>query len=253
MLSDVLKKRLAAGEVLYGTFMDSCSEDLIEIVGLAGFDFAIVDAEHSPCEPMTALRLVRAAAVRRLPCIIRVNNLMAGSILKMMDIGSNGIMAPLVHDAEMALHVAQSVRYYPKGRRGTALMRGSDYGFLTVEQYFDKTNANAFVMVQAESVDAIRNLEEIVRVEEIDAVFLGPYDLSQSMGIPGEVESKPILEVIEKAGRTIRDAGKTAAILAGNPEKAKLFRDWGYNLITYSTDLDIFRMALQRIVPLLRG
>lgn len=253
MLTDVLKKRLQAGEILYGPFIDSCSEDLIEIVGLAGFDYALIDAEHSVCDPAIGLRLVRAAESRNLPTIIRVNNAMPSTILKMMDFGASGVMAPLIHTAEAAQSVADSVKYYPKGRRGTALMRGSDYGFTKIGDYFTKTNAQAFVMVQAESVQAIENLEEIVKVPELDAVFVGPYDLSQSMGIPGQVESKPILDIIERSGKIIRGAGKTAAILAGNYEKAKLFADWGYNLITYSTDLDIFGAAVRDIVANLKG
>ena len=253
MLTDSLKKRCKAGEVLYGPFIDSGNEDMIEIVALAGFDYALIDCEHSPCDPMMALRLVRPADARGLPSIIRINNSLPGTILKMMDIGSSGIMAPLIHDAEMARSVAASVRYYPHGRRGTALMRASDYGFLPINDYFAKTNSDAFVMVQAESVDAIKNLEEIVRIEELDAVFLGPYDLSQSMGIPGQVESKPILDAIKHAGKVIRDAGKIAAILAGNYEKAKLFTDWGYQLITYSTDLDIFSKAAREIVAHFKG
>ena len=253
MLTDTMKKRCKAGEVLYGPFIDSGNEDIVEIVALAGFDYIIIDCEHSPADPMMALRMVRAADARRLPSLIRVNNSMPSTILKMMDIGSSGIMAPLIHDAEMARNVGASVRYYPHGRRGTALMRGSDYGFLHIDDYFSKTNSDAFVMVQAESVEAVKNIEEIVQVEEVDAIFIGPYDLSQSMGIPGQVESQPILDIVKSAGKTIRDAGKIPAILAGNYEKAKMFADWGFQLITYSTDLDIFSKAAREIVAHFKG
>ena len=248
MLTDVLKKRFQAGEALYGPFIDSCSEDLIEIVALAGFDYAIIDGEHSPCDPLVAQRLVRAAEARGLPALVRVNNNLPGTILKMMDIGSSGIMAPLVHTAEAAKAVADAVKYYPKGKRGTALMRGSNYGFMGIDDYFAKTNLQAFVIVQAESVEAIDNLEQIVKIDEIDSVFLGPYDLSQSMGIPGQVESKAILDVVKKAGKTIRDAGKVPGILAVNFEKARMFVDWGYQLIAYLTDLDIFGRAVRDAV-----
>ncbi len=253
MLTDTLKKRCKAGEVLYGPFIDSGNEDMVEITALAGFDFALIDCEHSPADPAGALRLVRAADARGLPTIIRVNNSMPSTILKMMDIGSSGVMAPLVHDSATARSVAESVRYHPCGRRGTALMRASDYGFLPIGDYFAKTNADAFVMVQAESVEAIENLDEIVKVKELDAVFLGPYDLSQSMGIPGQVESQPILDIVKRVGKTVRDAGKIPAILAGNYEKAKLFVDWGYQLITYSTDLDIYSKAAREIVAHFKG
>lgn len=252
MLTDVLKKRFKAGEVLFGTFIDSCAEDLIEIAALGGFDYAIVDSEHSPCDPVIAQRLVRAAESRGMPTLVRVNNNQPGTILKMMDIGSSGIMAPLVHTAEQARAVADAVKYYPKGKRGTALMRGSDYGFMGIDNYFAKTNSQAFVMVQAESVEAIENLEKIVKVDEVDSVFLGPYDLSQSMGIPGQVESAQILDIVKKAGKTIRDAGKVAGILAVNYEKAKMFMDWGYQLITYITDLDIYSRAVKESVANLK-
>ena len=253
MLTDVLKKRFQAGEVLYGTFIDSCNEDMVEITALAGFDYAIIDGEHSPCDPRVAQRLVRAAESRGLPVLVRVNNNHPGVILKMMDIGSSGIMAPLVHTAEAAKAVADAVKYYPNGKRGTALMRGSDYGFMGIDAYFAKTNSQAFVMVQAESVEAIDNLEQIVKIDEVDSVFLGPYDLSQSMGIPGQVESKAILDIVKRAGKTVRDAGKVPGILAVNYEKARMFIDWGYQLIAYITDLDIFSRAAREAVANLKG
>lgn len=252
MLTDILKKRFQAGEVLYGPFIDSCNEELIEIVALAGFDYAIIDSEHSPCDPQIAVRLIRAAESRGLPTLIRVNNSQPSTILKMMDIGSAGIMAPLIHNAEQAKVVADSVKYYPKGKRGTALMRGSDFGFMGIDNYFAKTNSQAFVMVQAESVESIKNLEAIVAVPEVDSVFIGPYDLSQSMGIPGQVESKQILDIVKTSAKTIRDAGKIPGILAVNYEKAKMFKDWGYQLITYITDLDIFSRAAKEAVTQLK-
>lgn len=252
MLTDVLKKRLKAGEVLYGPFIDSCNEDLTEITALAGFDYALLDAEHSPCDPMTAQRILRAAESRGMPVIIRVHNSLPSTILKMMDIGASGIMAPLIHDADMAKNVVASIRYHPAGRRGTALMRASNYNFTPIDDYFAKTNSDAFAMVQAESVQAIENIEKIVQVEGLDAVFLGPYDLSQSMGMPGQVSSKEILEVIKAVGRIVRDAGKFAGIIAGDPERAKLMVDWGYQIITYSTDLDIFAAAAKGIVSVLK-
>lgn len=253
VLTDTLKRRFAAGEVLYGTFIDSCCEDMVEIVALGGFDYAIIDSEHSPCDPAMAVRLLRAAEARGLPMLVRVNNKLPGTILKMMDIGSYGIMAPLVHNAEQAREVAEAVRYYPKGKRGTALMRGSNYGFATIDEYFANTNANAFVMVQAESKEAIENLDEILAVKEIDSVFLGPYDLSQSLGIPGQVEGETIMKIVEKTGRKIRDAGKIAGILPVSFEKARMFEDWGYQLITYITDLDIFSRAVKETVKNLKS
>lgn len=252
MLSNVLKKRFAAGEVLYGPFIDSCSEDLVEISALGGFDYAIVDSEHSPCEPATAIRLMRAAEARDFPLLVRVSNKLPYTILKMMDIGSCGIMAPLVHDAEQAREVAEAVRYYPKGNRGAALVRGADYGFVGIDDYFAATNSNAFVMVQAESKEAIENLDEIVAVDGVDSVFLGPYDLSQSLGIPGQVEGDTIMSIVKTAGKKIRDAGKAPGILAVNYEKARIFKDWGYQLITYITDLDIYSRAVKEAVANLK-
>ncbi len=240
MLTDVLKKRLKAGEVLYGTFIDSCNEDMVEISAIAGFDYALIDAEHSPCDPIIAQRLVRAADARNLPTLIRVSNSLPSTILKMMDIGASGIMAPLVHDAEMAKGVVESVRYYPAGRRGTALMRASNYNTLPIGDYFAKTNSDAFVMVQAESVQAVENLEKVLAVKDLDAIFLGPYDLSQSMGIPGQVESKQILEIAERIAKLARAAGKFAGTIAGSYEKSQRLVDMGYQLITYSTDLDLY-------------
>ena len=252
MLSDILKKRFKAGETLYGTFIDSCCEDLIEIVGLAGFDFAVVDSEHSTADPATGLRLLRAAETRNLPTLIRVPNDLPSTILKVMDFGSAGVMVPLVHTAAQAQAVTDSVKYYPRGRRGTAMMRGADYCFIDNEEYFSRTNNNAFVMVQAESMESIANLKAISETKELDSVFIGPYDLSQSMGIPGQVNDPRMLTVIESAAKTIRAAGKVAGIFAGSVENAKRFANWGYQLITYSADLNIFGAAARELAAKLK-
>lgn len=252
MLNDVLKKRFAKGEVLFGPFIDSDSADLIEILGLGGFDFAIMDCEHSPTDPSEALHLLRAAEVRNLPILIRVNNDLPSTILKMMDIGASGVMVPLVHTPEQAKRAAQSAKYHPIGRRGTALMRASDYSYLTLDQYFKKTNSDAFVMVQAESKEAIDNLKGIAAIEEIDSVFIGPYDLSQSLGIPGQFENPLIKDILKSAPKIIRAAGKIPGIIAGDYEGAQRVVDWGYQLIAYSTDLSLFKGAVNDTVKNLK-
>ena len=254
MLANVMKQRLQRGETLFGTLIDSYSGDMIEIVGLAGFDFAIIDCEHSPADPEVVVNLLRAAESRNLPAVVRVPNSLPSTILKHMDVGPSGIMAPLVHTAVDAKAVVDAAKYGPRGIRGTAMMRGADYGFVPATEYFQRSNEGTFVIVQVESIEGIRNLQAIAETPDVDAVLIGPYDLAQTMGLPGQVESPEVLGVIEKAAKTIAAAGKAPGV-GGivNLDNFRRFQDWGFRILQYSADLYIFANAAREAVARFRG
>ena len=253
MVSDTLMKKFKKGEALYGPFASLCSCDAVEMFGLAGFDFVIVDCEHGASDPNIAQNMLRAADSHQLPAITRVPNAMPSTILKFLDIGSSGIMVPLVHTPEIAKQVAESARYCPRGKRGYASMRSAFYGFLDVPSHVAKTNAEVFVMVQAESVQAVENIDAIAATEGVDSVFVGTYDLSQSMGIPGQVNDPKMVTAIEKVVKSVRAAGKVAGIYAGTVENAKRYVGLGYQFIAYSGDVGMLAGAARDSVKALKG
>lgn len=254
MLTNVIRQRVRNGDVLFCTLVDSYCADMVEILGLGGFDFAILDGEHSPADPAVLVNLLRAAESRNLPAVIRVPNSLPSTILKHMDIGPSGIMAPLVHNAADAKAVVDAAKYCPMGMRGTAMMRGGDYGFVPAEEYFERSNDGTFIIVQVESIEGIRNLKAIAETPGVDAVAIGPYDLSQTMNMPGKVTSPEVLGVIKEAAKTIRAAGKAPSV--GGIVTLDNFReiiDWGFQILQYSADLYIFAEAVRQATARFKG
>ncbi|MDR2390093.1 MAG: hypothetical protein LBE84_00210, partial [Planctomycetota bacterium] len=173
--------------------------------------------------------------------------------LKFMDIGSGGVMVPLVHTPDLAKQVAEAARYYPRGKRGFATMRASDWGFIGVPGHIERTNAQTFVMVQAESVQSVENIDAISAVEGVDSVFVGTFDLSQSMGIPGQVDDPSMVKAIEKVAKAIRKAGKVAGIYAGTVENAKRYAGMGFQLVAYASDVGLMMQAAREAARALKG
>lgn len=253
MVTDTLMKRFKAGETLYGSFADLLSADVVEMFGLAGFDFAVVDCEHSASGPNRAVDMVRAGQGQGMPTMVRVPNAIPSTILKHLDIGSDGIMVPLVHTPEIARQVADAARYYPRGHRGYAGMRSGKFGFQTVTEHIKACNENTFVQVQAESVEAVENIDAIIATEGIDSVFIGTFDLSQSLGKPGQVDDPREVEAIKTVLKAVRGAGKVAGIFAGTIDNAKRYADMGFQFIVYSGDLNMLTAACKDAVKALKG
>ncbi|MCD8141038.1 MAG: aldolase/citrate lyase family protein [Planctomycetaceae bacterium] len=253
MVPDTLVKRFKAGETLYGTFADFLSPDIVEMFGLAGFDFTVVDCEHGASGPDRAVDMVRAGTVTNMPTMVRVPNALPSTILKHLDIGSAGIMVPLVHTPDIAKTVAEAARYYPRGRRGYAGMRSANWGFLTVEEHIERCNANTFVQVQAESVEAVKNIDAIASIDGIDSIFIGTFDLSQSLGIPGQVNDAKMVDAIGTVLKAVKNAGKVAGIFAGTFENAKRYADMGFQFIIYAGDVIMIHQAATAAVKALKG
>lgn len=253
MLTDTLKKKLASGQTIYGPFADFGSADIVEMFGLAGFDFTVIDCEHSPIGPDRAVDMVRAAAAQNMPALVRVPNALPSTILKHLDIGSAGIMVPLVHTPEMARQVAEASRYFPMGKRGYAGARSGSFGYISVVEHIKRCNENTFVQVQAESVQAVENIKEIVAVEGIDSVFIGTFDLSQSLGIPGQVNDPKEVELIKRTVDAVLAAGKVAGIYAGTFENAKRYAKMGFQFIVYSGDLCMLAETTINAVKMLKS
>lgn len=253
MVSDFFAKKFKSGAALYGPFASLCCCDAVEIFGLAGFDFVIIDNEHGAGDPLMAQHMLRAADSQRLPAVVRVPNALPSTILKYMDIGAPSIMVPLVHTGELAKQVAEAARYYPRGKRGFATMRNAHYGFLSVPEHVAKTNAEAFVIVQAESAESVENIDAIAGTDGVDSVFIGTFDLSQSLGIPGQVNDPKMVAAIDKLLKGIKKAGKVPGIYAGTVENAKKYVQMGFQFIAFSGDTGLLSNAARDAVKSLKS
>lgn len=243
MFKNKLKETLRKGQPVIGTFiMCNCAE-LVEIVGICGYDFVVIDTEHGPLSVESTINLIRAAELKGLTPITRVTESSDSTILRSLDVGAHGIQVPQVNDAATAKRVAKASKYYPLGTRGAALARSGDYGMVNANEYFTSANEETLVVVHCENKEGLENLEEIVRIPEIDVIFLGPFDMSQSLGVPGQVYHPLVEEAAEKVLKITKSAGKSAGIFVTDGEQARKRIEQGFQYITINVDTTLFARA----------
>jgi len=253
MKTNELKRKLEGGEVVFGPFMNCSYGAFVEVVALAGFDFAIVDMEHGPLVVQTAEDLCRAGQGVGLDPIVRVRKNDAPQIQRALDIGSAGVQVPQIETKADAEAVVRAAKYQPLGMRGISLFtRAGDYGALGLEGITDRLNEEQMIVIHVEGVPGLENLEEIVEVPYIDVVFLGPYDLSQSFGIPGQINDPRVVNGMKEAVLKIRDAGKAAGTYANDAEAAQKWIDAGVQYISLGVDVNIFARGCQSLLSPLK-
>jgi len=245
------RKRLRAGEMLFGTLVTLPSPDIAEVLSMAGFDWLFLDAEHSPMDAMH-LKGVLQGSGPDLPCLIRLPAGDEVSIKKALDIGAAGIIAPMVNSAEDAERIVQWSRYAPRGNRGVGLGRAHGYG-LRFRQYLDRANDEIAVVVQAEHIRAAEDMEAIARVDGVDAVLVGPYDLSASLGRMGEVGHPEVAAAIDRITRGCLEAGMPLGIFGVDADAVRPYMDRGYTLIVAGVDTMLLGRAAGRLLEELKS
>jgi 4-hydroxy-2-oxoheptanedioate aldolase len=236
MVHNKLKEIFARGEAALGTFVNWDVPDVVEIMAIAGFDFVVLDNEHGPLTHATSQNLIRAAELRGITPIVRVPNAFESTILHVLDVGAHGIQVPQVNDAETAAAIVGRAKYKPAGSRGVAFPRSADFGLTDLSKYFEHENAQVMVICHCENTACLENLDAICQVPGIDVIFLGPYDMSQSMGITGQVGHPRIQEAARKVAGAAKKYGKAAGIFAGSGEAAREYAKQGFQYITVGTD-----------------
>ncbi|MDR3522137.1 MAG: aldolase/citrate lyase family protein [Acidocella sp.] len=219
-----------------GTWLMSGAPATAEALGHAGFDFLVVDMEHVPVDAPQAIEHLRAIGNTPAVPVVRIPWNDPIWIKRVMDAGAETLMVPFVQNAVQAEAAAQSMRYPPVGRRGVAAMhRASHYG--ADRTYLKTANDCAFLIVQLETPEAIANLPAIAKVPGVDALFIGPGDLSAAMGHIGEVGHADVQKALAAAVAPARAAGLPIGILAPNLDFAKQFIGYGYNFVAVASDL----------------
>ena len=244
------KEKLKNAEVVIGPFMKASDPAFVETAGYAGFDFVILDMEHGPCTVETMQNLVRAAVISGSVPIIRTPDSSEESIGKALDIGAFGVQVPQVKNAFQAEEIIKKAKFFPKGERGVCrFVRAADYSAQDKSDYFKSAN-EAMVILQLEGKEAIENLEEIMHVDGIDIIFIGPYDLSQSLGVPGEINNPKVIEKISYIIEKAKEKGIVVGTFIDNMEAVKTWKEQGILYLSYSVDVGIFFQACKNIVSL---
>lgn len=249
----MLKQKAARGPV-NGVMVLTNSPASVEILGYAGFDYVIIDTEHGPNDIAAVENMIRAAEISGIAPIIRVAKNDPACILRVMDVGARGVLVPQVNSAAEALAAVRAVRYHPRGDRGLAgIVRAARYGFTPLGDYIADTNDNSLVIVQAEDIKAVAALDDILAVEGVDGVLVGPADLSQSMGIPGRFDDPELSRVIHDIVARTVNAGKLAGMFCFDAAQAGYWRDKGVHLLLVGTDTLMLAAAARTLARDLKG
>jgi 4-hydroxy-2-oxoheptanedioate aldolase len=231
-----------------GTFLKITDPAVIEIAALAGLDFVIIDMEHGPYGFESVQNMVRAANCRGIKAIIRVGILSSIEIQRALDTGCDGIQVPQINNSKDAEACVKYAKFFPAGERGMCrFVRAANYSATDKREYFEKANEK-LVIVHIEGNEGIANLESIMQVEGIDIYFLGPYDLSQSCGKPGEIKDPEVVYKMLSAVETARKKNKFIGTFTDSIEDIKFWREKGVKYIAHSVDTGILKDALENIV-----
>jgi 4-hydroxy-2-oxoheptanedioate aldolase len=240
MKAQILMEKMLNHTPVLGPFCKITDPAIFEIAGLAGFDFAIIDMEHGPVSYETAQNLVRTCELTGISPIIRVPKNEDHYILRALDIGAHGVEVPEINSKEQAEKLALASRYYPKGMRGQCrFVRAAEYSRMAKKDYYQFANQNTIVIAHLEGVEGLNNLDEILEVEGIDVIFIGPYDLSQSLGIPGETKNPQLIEKMKLIVRKALDKKKVVGTFVETVADAKYWSDLGVAYISYSVDVGL--------------
>ena len=248
----VFDGRLAAAlreqRPLMGIFTSVPSPPLVKMAGYARFDFVVIDNEHGPAGIETTEHLIRAARGAEIPPIVRVSGANTQEILRTLDIGAAGIQVPQVNTVEQARLVVAAAKYPPVGNRGVAFgTRAAGYGFFGGAGYIEAANTQTVVVTHVETVDAVRNLDDMLRIDGIDVIFIGPTDLSVSMGYPGNPGHPEVQATIADCIKRIAAAGRAPGLMLTGADQFATFAGMGARYLTLSMP-SIIGSALKGII-----
>lgn len=210
---------------------------IVEIMAQAGFDWLCVDMEHSVIDYYDAEILIAAIKANKVVPYVRVGENNVRIIKRVLDAGAEGIIVPMVNSAEDAQRAVDAVKYPPKGKRGVGLARAQKYGF-GFEEYRDTIIDQIKIIVQIEHIDAIKNLDTILSVEGVDGTIIGPYDLSASMGKPGQFDDTEVKEALAVYESKTKNYNKLIGFHVIQPDYNLVVEkiNSGYNFIAFSLD-----------------
>ncbi len=241
------KQGLATSETQYGLWLGLPDNSAAEIAAVAGFDWLLIDGEHAPFDLRTIMSHLQAIAPYDTAPIVRCVEGDTALIKQLLDIGVQTLLVPMVETAEQAAQLVQAVRYPPQGIRGlgTSLARAARWN--QVPGYLKKANDEICLIVQVETASAMENLDAILEVEGVDGVFIGPSDLSASMGYIGDAGNPVVVETINTGLNKIRDAGKYAGLLCLDPSLAENYVQQGANFVGVGVDTMILANETRKL------
>jgi 2-dehydro-3-deoxyglucarate aldolase len=232
-----LKKKLQNRQLTIGSWLTIPHQSVVEIMATAGFEWLTLDLEHAAIDISQVMNLTAIIQGKGMKALARVSKNEEVIIKRVLDAGVDGVIVPTVKNAEEAKMAVEFVKYPPVGKRGVGLNRAQNYG-IAFDEYKDWLTNEAVVIAQIEHIEAVQNLEEIVAVEGIDGIIVGPYDLSASMGMPGNYEHPDVQKALARVDEVMLKSGKPLGfhVIQSDFNKVMEKVNKGYTFLAFSID-----------------
>lgn len=232
-----LKKRIRDGETVFGCWLNLGSSLTAEIIGLAGFDWVLIDLEHGAGTESAVLHQLQALEHTTAFPVVRIESFERQRIHRILDLGAGGIMCPRINSTEEAIRFAAGLRYQPEGVRGVAKMvRASGYS-RNFDSYIRDIKENVVGIIQVETTGILKHLNEIASIDNIDVLFIGPADLTMALGIFGQFDHPLYLNALAETADAAAKAGKAAGILMYDPNDFPKYHSIGFRFIACGADM----------------
>ena len=240
---NLFKSALSQGQTLYGCWAGFADAYATEILATAGFDWLVIDGEHAPNDLRSMMHQLQILTGQHSLPVVRLPMGEAWAIKQALDIGAQTLLIPMVESAQQASDLVRATRYPPEGIRGSgaALARASH--FSAIEDYTATANRQICLLVQVETQAGIEALDDILAVDGVDGVFIGPSDLAADMGYLGDSRAAPVQDAIQQALGQIANSPKAAGILATDHDTALRYRDWGAQFLAVGIDVVMLAQA----------
>jgi 2-dehydro-3-deoxyglucarate aldolase len=246
MKDNALKRKLARNEVTLGTWVTTGNSDVAEVLAWSGFDWLIFDMEHGPLDISTMEIMAQAVSAAPSFPVARVPSNDPVHVKRALDLGIPGVMIPYVNTKDEAIRAVGSAKYPPSGIRGVAPRRASMFG-LEWDEYLKNANDQVLTVIQIETVEAVKNVEEILKVKGIDVLFVGPLDLSFSAGFPSQTTHPEVQSLIRSVAKAAEKAGVATGIHS-SPGQIRYYAEMGFRFIASGGDTDFLLEGAKKII-----
>ncbi len=256
-MGNLVKEKLQNGQKVIGTFFSMGNPSAMECLGYTGMDYAIIDTEHGPFDTESAMALVRAAEAVGLTPFVRIADVSHREIQRAVDMGAQALIVPCLRSLEEMKKLVDLAKFAPIGNRGFIKGRGSGFGNQawasgSVAEFMAASNERLLVLPQCETAECLEEIEEVVAIEGIDGIFIGPFDLSISLGIPGGFDDPRFTAAVERILRACKAAGKICLIFTTSTEKAREYLAQGFDGVAHNTDFTVYTEAYSALVDEIR-
>jgi 4-hydroxy-2-oxoheptanedioate aldolase len=232
---------LSSKKTLLGPFVRIPRPEMIELLSFVGFDFAVVDLEHGPIMPNELYPLILAAERRGIRLIARLPLLQENYFKWLLDMNIGGLQVPHVKTAQDAADAVKFSKFAPEGERGLCrFVRAAEFSNIPKEEYIKEANNNSLLILQIEGTEGVKNIKEIIEIPGIDLIFVGPYDLSQSLGLIGQIWHEKVVNEIKLIIELCKNKGIAVGVFTDTKEGVKYWRDSGVKYMNYGIDVELF-------------